>query len=289
MEMELKFQTNGWVHVYRASLSHAAGDGLVFAEETVETTRDDGSESSPRIDLRSGHLETRIPREIAKGTPGDRAADYLRSWPRAYHFQDTSATARVRQYGYIGDCISLLPDAGNLAAVLYRLREVDEPAYRRIVGVIRLIAPYFDDFDLAPEGRDIILNWRERGWDQLLGSHQLSDGTLRAMCLATLLLLPENQQPDMIVVDEPELGLHPYALKIVADLFQKVAKHKQVLVSTQSSAFVDEFDPEDVIVVDRGAEGSTFTRLDPETLAAWLDEYTLGEIWEKNVVGGGPH
>ena len=105
----------------------------------------------------------------------------------------------------------------------------------------------------------------------------------------TLLLLPEDQQSNLIIVDEPELGLHPYALKVVADLFRKAATYRQVLVSTQSTAFLDELDPEDVIVVDRGEDGSTFRRLDAEKLAAWLEEYTLGEIWEKNVVGGGPH
>ena len=157
---------------------------------------------------------------------------------------------------------------------------------------IRLIAPFFDDFHLEPSGpnnKDVILNWRDKGSDQVFGPHQLSDGTLRAICLITLLMQPENEFPDLIIVDEPELGLHPYALNVVASLFKKASHHTQVLISTQSSSFLDNFDPEDVIVVNRDGKESQFEPQDPEELKAWLNEYSLGEVWEKNVIGGGPH
>ncbi|MGN6546937.1 MAG: AAA family ATPase, partial [Aureliella sp.] len=187
----------------------------------------------------------------------------------------------------------LMHDAGNLAAILYRLREEQNgAAYHRIVSTIRLVAPFFADFELEPTGpskKDIILNWREVGSDQVFGPHQLSDGTLRAICLVTLLLQPVDDLPDLIIVDEPELGLHPYALNIVASLFSKAAVHRQVLISTQSSAFLDNFEADDVIVVDRQQNGSTFSRPDSQKLHAWLEEYSLGEVWEKNIVGGGPH
>jgi predicted ATPase len=92
------------------------------------------------------------------------------------------------------------------------------------------------------------------------------------------------------VVDEPELGLHPYALDIIASLFKKVSHHTQVIISTQSRGLVDHFDAQDIVVVDREGNGpSTFTRLEPERLAPWLEDYSLGEVWEKNVIGGGPH
>jgi predicted ATPase len=186
-----------------------------------------------------------------------------------------------------------MPDAGNLAAFLLRLREESDGAvYQRIVTTIRLIAPFFEDFDLDPSGpgkKDVILNWREKGSDQIFGSHQLSDGTLRAMCLVTLLLQPESELPELIIVDEPELGLHPYALNVIAALLKKAAHHTQVLISTQSGSFLDNFDPEDVIVVSRQGRESVLTRPDPEKLEAWLEEYSLGEVWEKNILGGGPH
>src|SRR5438093_10260277 len=120
----------------------------------------------------------------------------------------------------------------------------------------------------------------------LFGPHQFSYGTLRAICLITLLMQPEAELPDLIVVDEPELGLHPYALNVVAALFKKASHHTQVLISTQSSSFLDNFDPGDVIVVNRAGKESQFTRPDAEKLEAWLDEYSLGEVWEKNVIGG---
>ncbi len=185
-----------------------------------------------------------------------------------------------------------MPDAGNLAAILYRLRRQDtSPAYKRIVGTIRQIAPFFEDFELQPTGpgdKEIILNWRDKDSDEIFGPHQLSDGTLRALSLITLLLQPVEDLPDLIIVDEPELGLHPVAKHIVAGLLKKASYHCQVIVATQSSSLVDAFEPDDVIVVDRVDRQSTFRRLDAESLQEWLKEYTLGQLWEKNVFGGGP-
>jgi hypothetical protein len=159
-----------------------------------------------------------------------------------------------------------MPDAGNLAAFLLRLRgESSGAVYQRIVTTIRLLAPFFDDFNLepaGPNGKDIILNWKEIGSDQVFGPHQLSDGTLRAMCLVTLLLQPEAELPDLIIVDEPELGLHPYALNVIAALFNKASHHTQVLISTQSSSFLDNFEPEDIVVVNREGKESRFIRPD---------------------------
>lgn len=123
----------------------------------------------------------------------------------------------------------------------------------------------------------------------MFGPHQLSDGTLRAMCLVTLLLQPVDELPGLIIVDEPELGLHPYALNVIAGLFKRASHHAQVLVSTQSSAFLDNFEPEDIVVVNRVGQESRFERPDAAKLGAWLDDYSLGEVWEKNVIGGGPH
>ena len=135
---------------------------------------------------------------------------------------------------------------------------------------------------------DIILNWLHVGSDMLFGPHQFSDGTLRAICLITLLLLPKEFLPKLIIVDEPELGLHPYAVTIIAGLFKSASINTQILICTQSSAFLDNFEPEDVIVVDRDVKESAFRRLEPAELDEWLKEYSLGEIWEKNIIGGGP-
>lgn len=292
MEAQLVFEAENGMDTYAMRLFHAAGDTLVFAEERLSFLQT-GFTSPKVVPLGSGHQETRIGEAADKGEPTAKVLRHLLNYCRVYHFHDTSPTARVRQYCYIGDNRWLMPDAGNLAALLLRLRdENSSSAYQRIVTTIRLIAPFFDDFDLEPSGpnkKDIILNWREKGSDQVFGPHQFSDGTLRAICLITLLMQPEDELPDLIIVDEPELGLHPYALNVVAAMFGKASHHKQVLVSTQSSSFLDNFDPEDVIVVNRGDGKPQFTRPNPTELEAWLDEYSLGEVWEKNVIGGGPH
>ena len=296
IEAQLEFEMDGGLYPrcsYELCVSHAAGDVLVFAVETLGSEPIGGIPSAVRVSIGTGQQETRI---VDEANRGDETAKVLRGLLtncRVYHFHDTSATARVRQSGYIGDNRLLLPDAGNLAAVLYRLKNQDRGvAYQRIVSTIRMIAPFFQDFALepaSPNAHDVILNWMEKDADQIFGPHQFSDGTLRCICLVTLLLQPESELPRLIVVDEPELGLHPYALNVIASLFGKASHHAQLLVSTQSTAFLDNFDPEDVIVVDRHGKESVFARPDPSSLEAWLQEYSLGEVWEKNVIGGGPH
>ncbi len=292
MEATLEFETAVGPVTYFLRLSYAAEERLVFAEETLRLLQA-GGQRPKEIALGTGHFESRIGEEADKGEPSVWELRYALNHCRVFHFHDTSSTARMQQHCYVGNNKWLMHDAGNLAAVLYRLREEEGgTAYQRIVSTIRLIAPFFADFELeltGPSGREIILNWREEGSDLVLGPHQLSDGTLRAICLVTLLLLPEDDLPYLIVVDEPELGLHPYALSVVASLFSKVSNHAQVLTSTQSSTFVDNFEPEDIVVVDREEQGSTFARPDAEALAKWLEDYSLGEVWEKNVIGGGPH
>ena len=269
VEASLEFETSNGVDTYEMRLFHAAGDTLVFAEEKLSFHQP--SYPEPKlVSLGVGHQETLIGQKAEAGDTIAKTLRHLLNNCRVFHFNDTSSTARVMRYCYVGDSRWLMPDAANLAAFLYRLRaQEDGTAYRRILDTVRLVAPFLDDFDLEPSrenDKDIILNRREKGSDRLFGPHQLSDGTLRAVCLITLLLQPEKELPGLIVVDEPELGLHPYALNIVASLFRKASHHTQVLVSTQSSPFLDNFDPTDVVVVDREEQGSTFQRLDSDKL-----------------------
>jgi predicted ATPase len=290
LEAILDFQVENGIDTYHIRLFHAAGDTLIFAEETLsflETGR-----LTPRVDeLGAGHQETQMLKAAEEGKQTAKTLRYLLNRCRVYHFHDTSSTADLRQSCYVGDNRWLMPDAGNLAALLLRFRQEHSGlAYQRIIRTIRLIAPFFEDFVLEPDPSNrVILNWREKDSDRVFGPHQFSDGTLRAICLTTLLLQPEQELPELIVVDEPELGLHPYALKIVAELFCKAALHTQILISTQSSTFLDNFDPDDVITVNRNGKESQFRRLPSGELESWLEEYSLGEIWEKNIISGGPH
>jgi predicted ATPase len=198
--------------------------------------------------------------------------------------------AGVRLQKPINDNEFLRPDAENLAAFLYRIQQTHPDHYTRIREVVRLAAPFFEDFKLraVTDNPELIqLEWLQRDSDYPFRPSQLSDGTLRFICLATVLLQPST--PPTMLFDEPELGLHPYALTLVASLFQQAAHpSRQVIVSTQSAQLLNEFDPEDVIVVERTQGESVFRRLDSAQLAEWLEEYTLGELWQKNVLGGRP-
>jgi predicted ATPase len=154
-----------------------------------------------------------------------------------------------------------------------------------------LAAPFFDDFKLRPiPATDLIqLEWLQKDSDHPFLVNQLSDGTLRFMCLATALLQPER--PTTVLFDEPELGLHPYALTLLGDLFRQSqygSLDKQVIISTQSALLLNEFAPEDIIVVERSQGESIFRRLDSANLSEWLQEYTMGELWQKKVLGGRP-
>jgi predicted ATPase len=214
----------------------------------------------------------------------------LKSW-KLYHFHDTSASAKVKQLGDISDNLFLRPDASNLAAYLYLLRETQPDYYRNIVETVRLAAPFFGDFVLRPwpfNPDKIRLEWQERGSDVLFGPHALSDGTLRFICLATLFLQPPDRLPTTIVLDEPELGLHPYAITLLAEMVRSVSHHTQVILATQSVTLVNQFHLEDILVVDRQQGKTVFRRLSESELASWLQDYGLGELWEKNLLGGRP-
>ena len=295
LEAELQFETDTRaVDIYRMRLGHAARDSLIFTEECL-SYRLPGYRNAREEQLGPGHQETLIGSTADADGPTAGAARvfrFLLNNCRVFHFHDTSPTSRVRNYCYVGDTKPLMPDAGNLAAVLRGLESANPVTYRRIVETVRQIAPFFAGFALEPTGpgsKDIILNWRHRESDMIFGPHQLSDGTLRAICLISLLMLPADDLPILIVIDEPELGLHPYALNILASLCRSASADSQILISTQSSAFVNNFEPEDIVVVERDGESSTLVRPDVNELEAWLDDYSLGEIWEKNIIGGGPH
>jgi len=290
---KLYFGNNG----YEFALKPTADNRLVFADEA---TFFKGQFGPSRRSLGSGHTEARL--KDLKDDPGIRAKhgvphyvyDAVSSWV-VYHFHDTSATAGVCRQGAINDNVSLRPNADNLAAYLYRIQSTHLYIYQKIRDVVRLAAPFFDDFKLRPvPGTELIqLEWSQKDSDYLFRASQLSDGTLRFICLATALLQPSL--PATVLFDEPELGLHPYALTLLANLFQQAAgkkyglhASKQVIVSTQSAPLISEFAPEDVIIVERTRGQSTFRRLESANLSEWLQEYTLGELWQKNVLGGRP-
>jgi len=291
---ELSFGNKG----YSFSLMPTTDNQFVFEDETTVFR---GRLGTFRDTLGSGHTEAKL--KAFKDEPGKGGArrgvphyvyEAIASWV-VYHFHDTSLTAGVRRQRTINDNEFLRPDADNLAAFLYRIREVYPSDYRQIRDAVRLAAPFFDDFKLrpVPANPDLIqLEWLQQGSDYPFLANQLSDGTLRFICLATALLQPAR--PATMLFDEPELGLHPYALTLLGNLFKQAAVTHgsriatQVIISTQSALLLNEFAPKDVVVVERHQGESHFQRLDEGDLSAWLQEYSLGELWQKNVLGGRP-
>jgi predicted ATPase len=236
-----------------------------------------------------GHFESLA--ESGTGTGIDRnVLPPMKSW-QIYHFHDTSDTAKVKQLHGFNDNLFLRQDASNLAAYLFYLKSSFPIDYKRIVTTIQLVAPFFGDFILraSPANHEKIeLEWTEAGHDIPFKAHELSDGTLRFICLATVLLQPDELMPSTILIDEPELGLHPYAITVLASLIHSASADHQIIVSTQSVELINEFEVEDLVVVDRVNGASTFNRLNEKELIQWLDEYSLGELWKKNLLGGRP-
>jgi predicted ATPase len=206
-----------------------------------------------------------------------------------YHFHDTGASSPIKSTPDLHDNMYFRPDGKNLAAYLYLLKEKHDFQYRSILRTVQQVAPFIEDFILRPTPLNenvIRLEWKHKKSDDFFDVSSLSDGTLRFICLATLLLQPNP--PPIIVIDEPELGLHPYALSLFASLVRSASVDSQVIIATQSARLVDHFKPEDIVVVDRVDEASTFRRLTREELTHWLDDYSLGEVWEKNLFDGIP-
>ncbi len=238
-------------------------------------------------------IESNLNEEETNHQIGKRIYNTIENW-RVYHFHDTSNTAKVKKPCVLNDNIYLRSDASNLAAFLYRLKNGDNgnsiKNYELIRDTVRLAAPFFDDFilriDPLSKHEQINLEWKAKDTDFPFRAWHLSDGTLRFMCLATLFLQPDL--PSAIIIDEPELGLHPYAIYLLASMIKSAATKTQVIVATQSVTLLNQFQPDDVLVVDHDGRATQIRKLTVEELSEWVGEYSLGELWEKNIFGGRP-
>lgn len=283
---------------YSFAMEPAADGSLFISSETVlwqENREDKDIKPFVREFHGTGTTSALIGEENEDRT-AKAVLSFLRSF-RVFHFNDSSINSAMRSPCYINDNRYLRSNAGNLAAFLYAMSQESgtRPYYQRIIRAIRSVMPRFDDFVLNPityEGADarITLDWREKGSDEIFGPYQFSDGTIRFIALAALLLQPEEKLPKVIIIDEPELGLHPYAIHQLAALIRQASKFSQIIVSTQSAEMLNEFDVNDVIVAeyDEQLHSSSLNRLSEEKLQNWLEEYSLSELWSKNIIGGTP-
>lgn len=270
---------------YQLELESTVKGELMFTEEQILRHKDGARPF--QLSMTGGYLESAL-----RSPPKDEflvqivkyMVEAIGSW-KVYHFHDTSSSAPVKQRGEVQDNQYLRPDAANLAPFLFRLKRENPPHYDAIRDAVKLVAPFFHDFKLEPVADNphiINLEWTTVDSDFPFRVDQLSDGILRFICLATLLLQPNL--PATIIIDEPELGLHPYAISVLSGLLQKASSRAQVIIATQSVTLIDTFNLEDLIIVERSHGESFFYRPNPEKLKDWLNEYSLGQLWEKNLL-----
>jgi len=292
---ELKFTSDRGANYYRFSLAHVRQDDtFVFTNEEVQFHADDHPAPTLPIPLgQGGHRESGF---CDQATANDSTVRFLKGLIgrcRVYQFHDTGVDSFLRGKPFLDDNRYLRADGGNLAAVLLRLKGEQPAIFDEITRTIQAVLPWLDHFILEPEGpagRQLVaLRWRmtnQGDLDFVVG--QLSDGSLRIIALITLLLLPGSMLPGILIIDEPELGLHPAAEGVIGGLIKQASRSCQIILSTQSATFIDNFEPHDVIVTELENARTSFNRLTAERLKKWLERYSLSQIWSKNIIGGRP-
>lgn len=288
MEWDLVLETDSGLNEYAARLVHGSGDILFFAEEKVRFSRRNIRTLNPNwILMGAGHKESKL-YEFQNLDSTVRTIYNLLRKVIVYQFHNTSPKAPIRNRWAVNDGRWLKENGNNLGSFLYRLYREYPHEYRRIVQHLRMILPFFDDFVLDVERNFVLLRWKEKGSPKIFDASLASDGMLRYIALVTLLSQPPQSLPAVMFIDEPELGLHPSAIESLAGLIKTASRHCQLFISTQSPALVDMFEPEDIIVVEREGRASEFKHLSSTELERWLEEYSLSELWEKNIIGGQP-
>ncbi len=295
LSAEIGVRAESGLNEYGFDLDYGQPDRFVFKDERIRFTRPSWTDASNWQHLGSGRTES----SLVLAGESDTAAGFNPATARSvaffmrdlqvFHFHDTSDTSRMKTKWDASDSVFLRNDGGNLAPVLLRLEQHEPKRYAEICRIARWMVPGFEEFVLREEYGKVLLRWRSRHFDKVLGPHLTSDGSLRLFALATLLTLPGDMLPDVIMIDEPELGLHPSAIALVAEMIKSIGIERQVIVATQSPLFVDEFEVENLFVAELADGRTSFRRHGSEDFKAWLDDYaTAGDLWMKNLLGGRP-
>jgi len=285
IDAQIEILTNTGYNEYQFSLMFAKPDKLVFKEEKYRYSAKRFESKSHWASCGVGHEEAKLPE-----TTNESAKVILNLLRKliVYQFHNTSDTAPMRLKWAQTDGRWLKQNGENLASFLYRLQNEEKVYFTRIIKYIRLVLPFFDDFELYPEFGQILLRWKEKGTTKIFSSGQASDGMLRTIALISLLAQNPKDLPTVLFLDEPELGLHPSAIDAVAGLIKTASSYCQVFVATQSISLVNNFELDDLVVIDRKGRNSEYHRPDIKNLQAYLEEFSTGQIWEKNIIGGRP-
>ncbi|MGB0694240.1 MAG: AAA family ATPase [Rhodospirillaceae bacterium] len=284
IKAEIRIKTKFGANDYRFELAHIhARDTLILSQEAYRFSNyqyPDEADWSILPDFGKESVLSEQNNSTAK------TIHHLLKQSSVYQFHDTSKNSSIHTRWDLSDFAFLRSDGGNLAPILFDLKENDKIRYRQIVRQIQRILPTFDDFFLESVTGKVLLSWKSKFSDKTLGTHLTSDGSLRVFCLLTLLNLPMDRLPDILFFDEPELGLHPHAITLVSEMIKRVAKQKQVFIATQSPYMVDCFDLENIIVADAVDGATSFRTLPSNQYQRWIEEdYGLSDIWLKSPVG----
>jgi predicted ATPase len=285
IDAQIGLETKLGFNEYKFSLMFAKPDKLVFREEKYRFTPNHVVGEATWSSCGVGQEEAHLP-EV--NNPTATAILKLLQKLIVYQFHNTSDTAPMRLKWSKADGRWLKQNGENLGSFLFRLQNEEKPYYLRIVKYIRFVLPFFDDFELYDEFGQILIRWKERGTNKVFNAGQASDGMLRTIALISLLAQNPKDLPTVLFLDEPELGLHPSAIDAVAGLIKATSSYCQVFVATQSISLVNNFELDDLVVIDRKNRCSEYKRPDSENLHVYLDEFSTGQIWEKNIIGGRP-
>lgn len=284
----LQFENAASFDKYEFSLTNASPDRLIVSSEKIEW----GKKSGVQIPF-SQSLEPLF-KESALTVATDqtsRTIHRILSSCKVYQFHNSSNDGPLRHASTVDSAHYLQAKGNNLASFLYYLKRYYPDSYRRIVEYVQMVVPQFRDFYLEPIREYVSLQWVDTSLnDFVFTADQLSDGSIRFIALATLLLQPERTMPNIIIIDEPELGLHPYAIDQLAEMIKDAALHTQIIVATQSPHLIDNFDIGNITVIEQNPEKrSTVARkLPEEEFKEWLEDYTVSELWDKDIIGGRP-
>ena len=294
MEAELAIRTEQGRNDYRFTLAWAHPDRFMFTEEAFRFSREELETEARWQSFEGGHIEAKITEtgQSAESTGVNpttaRVLVHLLRRCAVYQFHDTSDHSNLKKTRKAEDNRYLKSDGENLAAILLRLEREDIHRFEAICGHIQRVLPVFDRFQIEEDYGNVLLRWKAKGMDKTMGAHLTSDGSLRLFALVTLLNLPSGMLPDVLLLDEPELGLHPAAIALVGDMIKTLAEDRQVIVATQSPLLVDAFGLDEIRVLELCDGRTEIRRSDEDEYRHWLEEYTTGELWQKNLLGGRP-
>lgn len=296
LQAEIGLETESGRNEYRFTLAHAHPDKLMFTEEAFRFSRKDLDTEAVWTHLGGdGHREAQIveaaqsPPRVGVNRTTARTITHLLRNCAVYQFHDTSDNSNFKKRWELEDSNALRSHGGNLAAILHRLEQEDNRRFETICRHIARILPVFDRFQIEDSYGKALLRWKAKGTDKTFGAHLTSDGSLRFFALVTLLNLPREMLPNVLLLDEPELGLHPTAVTLVGDMIKALSRDVQIVIATQSPLLVDVFDLGEIIVLELEDGRTKFRSVSADDYRDWLDEnFSPGELWQKNLLGGRP-